>query len=173
MVSFSRVIPGMCMCNFWVAWILHLQELALITGPVQLGWKIIFSPLKSLNYCFRVRAELQMPWQRVNCRVYGCGFTWSYSSLPRLMTSFLPSAEQSVFVNWAAGVLIASSVWLHRSGSCSLYFLDMLPWRWKLTLMPNRKIWCFIKSTSRSMTMSGKKSSLSPSCQGRRDHPTT
>ena len=144
-------------CKNWQPW---------ITSALQMGWKIIIFLLKSLNSYCGVGTELHMTcwgdqllgWWRPFCLVVLISHQTD--------DSFLPSKEQSVFVNWAAGVLIGSSVWLHRSVSCSLYFLDMLPWRWKLTLMPNRKIWCFIRSTSRSMTMSGKNSSLSPSCWG-------
>lgn len=157
MVSCSRVLLGMCKCNFWIVWIFHLQELATVNHNAQ---------CKSVAFLFwgqdRI-ADTLTGDQLLGLWVWFCLVVLI---TPSVVTSFHPSAEQSVFVNWAAGALIASSVWLHRSVSCSLYFLDMLPWRWKLTLMPSRKIWCFIRSTSRSMTMSGKRSRLSLSCWG-------
>jgi len=128
--------------------------------------------MKNHNFSYKIIEFLLWGWGRIAYDLLGHQLLGWWRPFHLVLIShqtddsFLPSKEQSVFVNWAAGVLIGSSVWLHRSVSCSLYFLDMLPWRWKLTLMPNRKIWCFIRSTSRSMTMSGKNSSPSPDCWG-------
>lgn len=166
--SFIRVLPRMLHGHFELhgSFICKSRQ-PCIVSPVHLEWKIIVFLLKSLNSYCGFGNRIAYDW--LGDQLLGL---WSPFCLVVLIShqtdeSFLPSKEQSVFVNWAAGVLIGSSVWLHRSVSCSLYFLDMLPWRWKLTLMPNRKTWCFIRSTSRSMTMSGKNSSLSPSHGGR------
>lgn len=147
-------LHGSFICKNWQPW---------IASPVHLEWKIILFLLKPLNSYRGVGNRIAHDWLGDQLVGLWCPFCLVVLISHQRDESFLPSKEQSVFVNWAAGVLIGSSVWLHRSVSCSLYFLDMLPWRWKLTLMPNRKTWCFIRSTSRSMTMSGKNSSLSPS----------
>lgn len=152
--AWTLELHGSFICKNWQPW---------IASPVHLEWKIILFLLKPLNSYRGVGNRIAHDWLGDQLVGLWCPFCLVVLISHQRDESFLPSKEQSVFVNWAAGVLIGSSVWLHRSVSCSLYFLDMLPWRWKLTLMPNRKTWCFIRSTSRSMTMSGKNSSLSPS----------
>ncbi len=50
--------------------------------------------------------------------------------------------------------LVSSHTW-SRSACCSLCCQGTLPWRWRQTSTPRKKIWCSTRSTSRSTTTSG------------------
>ncbi len=50
---------------------------------------------------------------------------------------------------------LVSSQTCSRSACCSLCCQGTLPWRWRQTSTPKKRIWCSTRSTSRSTTTSG------------------